>query len=209
MKPTNSRPKPSPPNPPNCPPCCWAPVLPRLADHPARRRPARRHGLQRHPGPARRPDARRQPRLTTSIHAPPRATDGAPAGARFFSGNLPARALQPCVSSSLLLIAVLLAGCNDTTGQSVAAPAGGDFVLQSADGPVDTTALRGKVLLVYFGYTNCPDICPASMAADAQALNALSAEERAKTVVMHGLASTPTATRRRSSRSTPRSSIPT
>lgn len=57
-------------------------------------------------------------------------------------------------------------------------PAGGDFILQSADGPIDTKNLRGKVLLVFFGYTNCPDICPASLSAGAQALNALTPEER-------------------------------
>lgn len=60
-------------------------------------------------------------------------------------------------------------------------PVGGDFVLQSAAGPVDTKSLRGKVLLVYFGYTNCPDICPASLAAGAQALNSLKPEERQRT----------------------------
>lgn len=57
-------------------------------------------------------------------------------------------------------------------------PPGGDFILQSQDGPLDSKGLRGKVLLVYFGYTNCPDVCPASLSAGGQALNALSAEER-------------------------------
>jgi protein SCO1/2 len=59
-------------------------------------------------------------------------------------------------------------------------PAGSDFVLQSADGPVDSKALRGKVLLVYFGYTNCPDVCPASLAAGGQVLKALAPEERSR-----------------------------
>lgn len=59
-------------------------------------------------------------------------------------------------------------------------PPGADFILQSADGPVDSKALRGKVLLVYFGYTNCPDVCPASLAAGGQALNVLSTEERSR-----------------------------
>ena len=84
----------------------------------------------------------------------------------------------------LVLVTVLLAACGDSdTGKRVPAarPAGGDFVLQSAAGPLDTKALRGNVLLVYFGYVNCPDICPVSMAAGAAALNALNAEERAKT----------------------------
>lgn len=46
---------------------------------------------------------------------------------------------------------------------------------------VDTRTLRGKVLLVFFGYTSCPDVCPTSLATGAQALNALSASERANT----------------------------
>jgi protein SCO1/2 len=82
------------------------------------------------------------------------------------------------------LVAVFLGACSDSgMGERVlvARPEGGDFVLQSAAGPVDTRALRGKVLLVYFGYVNCPDICPASMAAGAAALNALTPEERART----------------------------
>ncbi|KAB2912305.1 MAG: SCO family protein, partial [Dechloromonas sp.] len=57
-------------------------------------------------------------------------------------------------------------------------PAGADFVLQSADGAVDSKSLRGKVVLIYFGYTHCPDVCPASMAAGAMALKTLSTEER-------------------------------
>ena len=72
-----------------------------------------------------------------------------------------------------------LAGCSQE--EEFAGPQGGDFVLQSADGPVDSKALRGNVLLIFFGYTHCPDICPASLAAGAQALVALTADERAKT----------------------------
>lgn len=83
-----------------------------------------------------------------------------------------------------VLSIALLAACSDSgTGERVlvARPEGGDFVLQSAAGPVDTRVLRGNVLLVYFGYVNCPDICPVSMAAGAAALNALTPEERART----------------------------
>ena len=63
-------------------------------------------------------------------------------------------------------------------------PPGGDFVLQSADGPVDSKTLRGKVLLIYFGYTHCPDVCPASLAAGGQALNTLTPEEQSKVRLM-------------------------
>jgi protein SCO1/2 len=83
----------------------------------------------------------------------------------------------------LVIFAAFIAGCSDSQPPR-SAPVGGDFVLQSASGPVDTKALRGKVLLIYFGYTNCPDICPASMAAGAQALNVLSAKERAQTMMI-------------------------
>jgi protein SCO1/2 len=64
-------------------------------------------------------------------------------------------------------------------------PAGGDFTLQTADGPISLRDLRGKVVLLYFGYTNCPDVCPASMASGAQALTRLSPEERAKTRLLY------------------------
>ncbi|MFZ2972556.1 MAG: SCO family protein [Ferribacterium limneticum] len=78
----------------------------------------------------------------------------------------------------LLGVAVLMRG--GTPARDPKLQVGADFVLQSVAGPVDSKALRGKVLLVYFGYTHCPDICPASLAAGGQALKALSAEERSR-----------------------------
>jgi protein SCO1 len=45
----------------------------------------------------------------------------------------------------------------------------------------DTVALesyRGKVVLLYFGYTYCPDICPASLVELATAVRALDAAQR-------------------------------
>ena len=76
----------------------------------------------------------------------------------------------------LLGAAFLLRGGADARDARL--PAGADFVLQSAEGPVDSRKLRGTVLLVYFGYTNCPDICPASLAEGGRALNALTPDER-------------------------------
>lgn len=78
----------------------------------------------------------------------------------------------------LLGLAVLLRAGDGVPEKKL--PAGADFVLQSADGPIDTSTLRGKVLLVYFGYTNCPDVCPASLAVGGQALKSLSQEERSR-----------------------------
>jgi protein SCO1 len=55
-------------------------------------------------------------------------------------------------------------------------PAGGDFVLQSWRGPERLVDLRGKVVLIYFGYTWCPDVCPTNLAIISKALEALPAE---------------------------------
>ena len=56
-------------------------------------------------------------------------------------------------------------------------PTGGDFTLYSADGPVALADYRGKVVLLYFGYTFCPDVCPTSLSVIAQALSMLTPGE--------------------------------
>ena len=61
---------------------------------------------------------------------------------------------------------------------------GGDFTLQSADGPVSLKDFRGKVVLVYFGYTYCPDICPTSLVATAEGLKQLTPEELARVAMI-------------------------
>lgn len=61
--------------------------------------------------------------------------------------------------------------------EETAVPSGGDFVLQSASGRVATRDLRGKVILLYFGYTKCPDVCPTSLSLITQAINELTGEE--------------------------------
>jgi protein SCO1/2 len=38
-----------------------------------------------------------------------------------------------------------------------------DFTLTSADGPVSLSSLNGKVVLIFFGYTHCPDVCPTTL----------------------------------------------
>ena len=40
---------------------------------------------------------------------------------------------------------------------------GGDFTLQSSEGPVSLEQYRGKVVLMFFGYTSCPNICPIAL----------------------------------------------
>lgn len=60
----------------------------------------------------------------------------------------------------------------------------GDFTLQSAKGPVSMQDYRGKLVLVYFGYTFCPDICPTSLAATAEGLKQLTPEEAARVAII-------------------------
>lgn len=62
--------------------------------------------------------------------------------------------------------------------------AGGDFTLQSAAGPVSLKDYRGKLVLVYFGYTYCPDICPTSLAATAEGLKQLTPDEQARVAMI-------------------------
>lgn len=59
-------------------------------------------------------------------------------------------------------------------------PAGGDFTLDGPHGEVSLRDYRGKLVLLQFGYTYCPDICPTALVIVAQALAELSPEERAR-----------------------------
>jgi protein SCO1/2 len=51
---------------------------------------------------------------------------------------------------------------------------GGDFTLTDTHGhTVRSSDFQGKALLVYMGYSHCPDICPATLATMSQALTLL------------------------------------
>ena len=54
---------------------------------------------------------------------------------------------------------------------------GGDFTLDGPDGPVSLSDLRGKVVLVFFGYTSCPDVCPISLARIDACFSAMNEDE--------------------------------
>ncbi len=53
-----------------------------------------------------------------------------------------------------------------------------DFRLQSPTGPLDRQWLRGHWSLVFFGYTQCPDVCPGTLGMLAEALRGLPAGQR-------------------------------
>jgi protein SCO1/2 len=48
-----------------------------------------------------------------------------------------------------------------------------DFTLQSGQKLVTLSGFRGRLVVLYFGYTNCPDICPLTLANLRQALDGL------------------------------------
>lgn len=48
-----------------------------------------------------------------------------------------------------------------------------DFTLNGVNGDVSLSDYRGKLVLIYFGYTFCPDICPATLANVGQALRSM------------------------------------
>ncbi|MCK6389473.1 MAG: SCO family protein [Azonexus sp.] len=58
-------------------------------------------------------------------------------------------------------------------------PAGGDFSLDAADKKVALQDFRGKVVVLYFGYTYCPDICPTALSTLADALAQLEPRQQA------------------------------
>lgn len=81
----------------------------------------------------------------------------------------------------LLITFVSISGCNqkssakkfhatDITGVDF----GTDFRLTDHNGQVRTLAdFKGKAVVMFFGYTHCPDVCPTTLSDVAQALNLL------------------------------------
>jgi protein SCO1 len=78
-----------------------------------------------------------------------------------------------------LLLLVLLAGAGgflwlSDNGGNGAVSIGGPFTLEDGSGkPVTDRDFRGKYMLVYFGYTFCPDVCPTTLTAVADAMDKL------------------------------------
>jgi len=58
-----------------------------------------------------------------------------------------------------------------------ATPTGGDFTVEILNKDLSLQDLKGKVVLLYFGYTQCPDICPTSLSLMTQAFNEMNEDE--------------------------------
>lgn len=78
-----------------------------------------------------------------------------------------------------LLLAVLLVGAGGFlwlagNGGNSPISIGGPFTLEDGAGKqVTDKDFRGKYMLVYFGYTFCPDVCPTTLNAVADAMDKL------------------------------------
>jgi protein SCO1/2 len=84
--------------------------------------------------------------------------------------------IMALVAGSLPAVAANPASLNDD-----GAAIGGSFTLVDQDGRgVTDGTYRGKWLLVYFGYTHCPDTCPMTLSNVADAIDQLDAAMHAR-----------------------------
>lgn len=95
--------------------------------------------------------------------------------------------MRSSVICLLALLGAVLTACSppkfkavDITGANYAR----DFALESASGGRRTLAdFRGKVVVVFFGYTQCPDVCPTTLADLAEVRKRLGADGEALQVI--------------------------
>lgn len=79
----------------------------------------------------------------------------------------------------LRILPCWLALCLLAAPVRAAPPLGGDFTLHTTKGEaVSLQSLRGKVVLIYFGFTHCPDMCPAELLQYRQLMSQLSPERK-------------------------------
>ncbi len=91
--------------------------------------------------------------------------------------NLPARGLWLALSCALLLASCSKAPLPFRGTGLEGVKWGKDFELTAHTGQLLRTAdYRGKVLVLFFGYTHCPDICAPTLAKLAQVTKALGAD---------------------------------
>ena len=90
----------------------------------------------------------------------------------------PVRRIFPAIGIGAALLVAALAGAVAWFGAPApvqrAAAIGGPFTLTDGAGKTVTDqAFRGKFMLVYFGYTYCPDVCPTTLNDVSQAVDKL------------------------------------
>lgn len=98
--------------------------------------------------------------------------------------------IMAVLAAVLALLALVLGGWQHYRLQKAAEALpvntrlGGDFLLPSTRGDLlDTARLRGKVVLLNFGFTSCPDVCPMVLARLKQVLAELGPDAASTQVV--------------------------
>ena len=71
-----------------------------------------------------------------------------------------------------------------TNGTLLPAGAPADFTLAAEGGPVRLSDFRGRTVLLFFGYTSCPDVCPITMAKLRQVVGTLDEDREAVQVLL-------------------------
>ena len=89
----------------------------------------------------------------------------------------------------VLFCGLILTACSNTYtlhGSPITSPqAAPDITLTDHNGqPFSLTAQQGRVVLIYFGYTSCPDACPTTLGRLAQVRRDLGADAARVQVVM-------------------------
>lgn len=122
-----------------------------------------------------------EPEAPPAPTPPPASIGGRPRGRRVLVALLGIAALMAVgAAGAWFVLPRLLAGealHGTTFPQAEAAPALDGLVTASGD-PVDLTALQGEPVVLFFGYTSCPDICPITLAGVRQATELLGDDAR-------------------------------
>lgn len=63
-------------------------------------------------------------------------------------------------------------------------PKGGNFTLTAQDGQHSLSDFKGKLVVLYFGYTYCPDICPTDLGNLSMAYQRLTDTEKAQLQIL-------------------------
>jgi protein SCO1/2 len=91
------------------------------------------------------------------------------------------KVLTPVLAILVVVVVAIGARLAFMPGGEGEAAIGGPFELVNGQGETVTEKdFAGKEMLIYFGYTYCPDVCPTSLSLIAAALDMLTPEQREK-----------------------------
>lgn len=92
--------------------------------------------------------------------------------------------LVSLIAIALLVIAILITALINTSDHPLVGVGGtdgelgGDFTLTTVKGDVSLSDFAGKVVVMYFGFLSCPEVCPNSMIVMQRTLNKLNENEQ-------------------------------